>query len=189
MRRTAQRTSTTVVAVVGDGATECVRRVGEAVNVVPVSVDADDPPLDRAVATWSEAARVHAPYLVHDADPLAAVGDAWVRRFDEEGPVGELEVAVVETLARWRVGSLELPDYYLVLDAEAWTATRRHWYLGVLHSKAPARVVPVPDPDAAARMLPRLGAGAWWPDLDDLLRGIEQVVPDQLVPGSSASNA
>ena len=81
-----------------------------------------------------------------------------------------------------------------MLDAEAWTATRCHWYLGVLHSKAPARVVAVPDPDAAAHMLPRLGAGAWWPDLDDLLGGIEQVVPDQLVPGSagagsSASNA
>jgi len=187
VRRTALRTSTTVVAVVGDGAAECVRRIGGAVNVVPVSVDADDPPLDRAVATWSEAARAHTPYLVHDADPLAAVGDAWVRRFDEQGPVGELEVAIVETLARWRVGSLELPDYYLVLDAEAWTATRRHWYLGVLHSKAPARVVPVPDPDAAAHMLPRFGAGAWWPDLDDLLRGIEQVVPDQLVPGSAGS--
>ena len=53
----------------------------------------------------------------------------------------------------------------------------------------PARVVPVPDPDTAARMLPRLGAGAWWPDLDDLLGGIEQVVPDQLVPGSSGSSA
>ena len=126
---------------------------------------------------------------MHDADPLAAVADAWVRRFDEQGPVGELEVAVAETLARWRVGSIELPDYYLVLDAEAWGATRRHWYLGVLHQAAPARVIPVPDPDAAARTLPRLGAGAWWPDLDDLLGGIERVVPDQLVPGSSGSSA
>ena len=83
----------------------------------------------------------------------------------------------------------ELPSACLVLDAEASTATRRHWYLGGLHSKAPARVVPVPDPDAAAHMLPRLGAGAWWTDLDDLLRGIEQVVPDQLVPGSAGSSA
>jgi hypothetical protein len=45
-------------------------------------------------------------------------------------------------LARWRVGSIELPDYYLALDAESWTATRRHWFLGVLHTAAPARVVP-----------------------------------------------
>jgi len=193
VRRTAQRTSTTVVVVVGDRAPECVRLLGEAANVVPVSVDAGDTALDRAVATWAEAVRAHTPYLVHDADPLAAVADAWVRHFDEQGPIGELEVAVAETLARWRVGSIELPDYYLVLDAEAWPATRRHWYLGVLHRAAPARVVPVPDPDAAARTLPRLGAGAWWPDLDVLLGGIERVVPDQLSPdvsaGSSASSA
>jgi hypothetical protein len=189
VRRTAQRTGTTVVAVVGDDASECVRRLGDAVNVVPVSVASDDPPLDRAVATWAEATRAHTPYLVHDADPLAAVADAWVRHFDEQGPIGELEVAVAETLARWRVGSIELPDYYLVLDAERWEATRRHWYLGVLHRAAPARVVPVPDPDAATRTLPRLGAGAWWPDLDDLLGGIEQVVPDRLAPAQSSSDS
>jgi hypothetical protein len=187
VRRTAQRTGTTVVTVVGDDAAGCVRRLGEAVNVVPVSVDVDDPPLDRAVATWAEATRAHTPYLVHDADPLATVADAWVRHFDEQGPIGELEVAVAETLARWRVGSIELPDYYLVLDAETWGPTRRHWYLGVLHRAAPARVVPVTDPDAAARTLPRLGAGAWWPDLDDLLGGIERIVPDQL--SSSPSSA
>ena len=46
MRRTAQRTSSTVVAVVGTGAAECVERLGQAVNVVPVTLDADEPPLD-----------------------------------------------------------------------------------------------------------------------------------------------
>jgi hypothetical protein len=186
VRSTAQRTGTTVVAVVGTDAADCVRRLGEAVNVVAVSVDADDPPLDRAVATWTHAMRAHSPYLVHDADPLAAVADAWVRYFDQEGPIGELEVAVAETLARWRVGSLELPDYYLVLDAPSWGVTLRHWYLGVLHGAAPARVVPVPDPDAAARTLPRLGAGAWWGDLGDLLDGIERIVPDQVSSTGSA---
>ncbi|MDQ1429962.1 MAG: hypothetical protein QOF40_564 [Actinomycetota bacterium] len=189
MRPTARRTSTTVVSVVGTDAGAWVERLGEAANVVPVRPEIDDPPLDRAVAAWAEAVRAHSPYLVHDADPLAAVADAWVRRFDEAGPIGELEVAVSETLARWRAGSIEMPDYYLVLDAESWTPTRRHWYLGVLHAAAPARVVPVPDPDAAARMLPRLGAGAWWPDLDDLLGGIEQVVPDQVVPAPAGSSA
>jgi hypothetical protein len=175
-----------VIAVVGDAAADCVARLGLAANVVPVSVETDDPPLDRAVATWSEAARGHSPYLVHDADPLAAVADAWVRHYDEQGPIGELELAVAETLARWRVGSIELPDYYLVLDAESWGATRRHWYLGVLHTAAPARVLPVPDPDAAARTLPRLGAGAWWGDLEDLLDGLDRVVPDQLSSTGSA---
>lgn len=189
MRSIARRTGTTVVAIVGDGAPECVRRLGEATNVVAVPVDDDDPPLDRAVTAWAEATRAHAPYFAHDADPLAAVADAWVRHYDERGPTGELEVAVVETLARWRVGSIELPDYYLVLDAEAWGATRRHWYLGMLHQVAPARVVPVADPETAARALPHLGAGAWWPNLDDLLEGIERVVPDQLSPAPVGDSA
>ena len=179
MRPTAQRTSTTVVAVIGDLARECVERLGRATNVTPLVPEPDDPALDRAVAAWTEAARSHVPYFVHDADPLAAVADAWVRRFDEAGPIGELEVAAAETLARWRVGSIELPDYYLVLDAESWGVTRRHWYLGVLHGTAPARVVPVPNVDLAMSAPARFGAGRWWPDLDEMLAGIERVVPDR----------
>ena len=181
MRATARRTSTTVVAVVGDPETThaCVERLGYAANVVGLVVPPDDPPLDRAVAAWNDATRAHAPYFVHDADPLAAVADAWVRLYDEHGPRGELEVAVSETLARWRPGSIELPDYYLVLDAETWAPTRRHWYLGVLHTAAPARVVPVAAGDAEAA-LAHLGAGRWWPDLDELLDGIDRVVPDRV---------
>jgi hypothetical protein len=178
MRPSARRTPTTVVAVVGSGSRPCVERLATAPNVVGATPDGD--PLDQAVAAWAEATRVHTPYFVHDADPLAAVADAWVRRIDEQGPVGELEVAVEATLARWRVGSIELPDYYLVLDAEALGTTARHWYLGVLHRAAPARVVPVPNPLDAAGALPRLTTGPWWPDLDELLAGIGQVAPDQL---------
>jgi len=166
-----------VVAVVGDDAAPCVERLGTATNVAGLVPDGDDA-LDRAVAAWSDAARAHTPYFVHDADPLAAVADSWVRRFDERGPIGELEVAVTATLARWRVGSIELPDYYLVLDAESWGATRRHWYLGVLHRAAPARVVPVANDAAAGEALRRLSAGRWWPDVDELLDGIDRVVPD-----------
>ncbi len=172
--------STTVVAVVGDGARACIERLASSANVVTLVSDRDDPSLDRAVAAWSAATRTHTPYFVHDADPVGAVADAWVRRYDEEGPIGELEVVVADTLLRWRAGSLELPDYYLVLDAETWGATRRHWYLGVLHHAAPARVVPVPHADAAVAALPRLTAGRWWPDLDELLEGIDRVVPDKV---------
>src|SRR5439155_26259858 len=132
VRASARRTSTTVVAVVGDGARACVERLGRGANVATLVPEVDDAPLDRAVTAWSEARRVHTPYFVHDADPLDATANAWVRRFDEEGPIGELEVIVSDTLARWRAGSVELPDYYLVLDAERWGPTRRHWYLGVL---------------------------------------------------------
>ena len=180
MRASARRTSTTVVAVVAvveDDAAACVERLGSATNVAALVTEGTDP-LDRAVAAWADASRSHTPYFVHDADPLAAVADAWVRRFDSQGPIGELEVAVAETLARWRVGSIELPDYYVVLDAEQWAATRRHWYLGVLHRAAPARVVPVANAADAGSALGKLTTGRWWPDVDVLLDGIERVVPD-----------
>jgi hypothetical protein len=179
VRATARRTSTTVVAVVGDDAQACVERLGRGANVATLVPDVDDPLLDRAVAAWNEAVRIHTPYFVHDADPLAATADAWARRFASQGPIGELEVVVTDTLLRWRAGSVELPDYYVLLDPERWDATRRHWYLGVMHGAAPARVVPVPDPAAAEAALRRLTAGRWWPDLDVLLDGIDRVVPDQ----------
>jgi hypothetical protein len=182
VRASSRRTGTTVLAVVGDTLDEaavCVRRLADAVNVAEFEAGADAP-LDRAVAAWSGATAVHTPYFVHDADPLAAVADEWVRRFDAQGAVGALEVVIADTLARWRVGSIELPDYYLLLDPARWGPTRRHWYLGVLHAAAPARVVPVAGADDALDRLARLPTGRWWPDLDELLAGIEHVVPDRV---------
>jgi hypothetical protein len=181
MRATARRTSTTVVAVVGDDAVAraATERLGRGANVGWAVPEPGDPPLVRAVAAWGSATRAHTPYFVHDADPLCEVADAWVRLYDQQGPRGELELAVADTLARWRPGSLELPDYYLVLDAESWDATRRHWYLGVLHGAAPARVVPA-DPVPRDDVLEHLGAGRWRPDLDTLLEGVDRVVPDRL---------
>ena len=128
-----------MVAIVGDDTRASLERLDRGANVVTLAAEPDADPLDRAVAAWSAATRVHTPYFAHDADPLDATASAWVRRFDGDGPIGELEVAVSDTLARWRAGSIELPDYYLVLDAETWTPTRKHWYLGVLHATAPAR--------------------------------------------------
>ena len=167
------RHATTVVAVVGAGARPAVESLRGRANVRVVVTE------DPEVA-WRLAAGTSVPYLVHDADPLAAVADAWVRRFDEAGPAGELEVAVADVVARWRARSVGLPDYYLVVDAEELPPTRRHWYLGVLHGAAPARVVPVAGRGAAlADELGRLPTGRWWPDLDRLLDGVEHVVPDR----------
>ncbi|HEX6312167.1 MAG TPA: hypothetical protein VF152_11140 [Acidimicrobiia bacterium] len=174
------RASTTVVALVGERAPEVAAQLGGAANVVAVLVDAEASPFDRAVQVWNRVAGTHAPYLVHDADPLAAVADAWTRLYDGAGAVGELEVATQETLARWRAGSIELPDYYVVLDAEGWAPTRRHWFLGVLHGAAPARIVPVgATASEVAGALGRLAAGRWWPELDELLAGIDRAVPDR----------
>ena len=167
------RHATTVVAVVGAGARPAAESLRGRANVRVVLPDEPE-------AAWRLAAGTSVPYLVHDADPLAAVADAWVRRFDEAGPAGELEVAVADVVARWRARTVGLPDYYLVVGAEELPATRRHWYLGFLHPAAPARVVPASGTGATlAESLGRLPTGRWWPDVDRLLEGVGSVVPDQ----------
>jgi hypothetical protein len=177
------RLSTTVVALIGERAPECLEAeaLRRAANVRAVRPDPQDAPLERAMAAYRAAAGTNVAYLVHDADPLGPVADAWVRRFDQQGPAGELEVAVRETLQRWRADSIALPDYYLVLDADTWEATRRHWYLGFLHRAAPSRVVPTAGTaSAVTEQLSRLASGRWWPDLDRLLGDVDRVVPDRV---------
>jgi hypothetical protein len=178
-----QRIATTVVALVGASARACLDALARAANVATARPDAAAPPLERAVAAWEAATRTHTPYLLHDADPLETVADAWMRRFDAErpGPAGELEVSIAETLRRWRARAIELPDYYLVLDPETLEETRRHFYLGVLHRAAPNRVVPVVGtPEQVGAQLGGLRSGRWWPEVDRLLDGIDRVVPDRV---------
>ena len=173
-----QRISATVVALVGADAARWAWDVGASANVLAVVPDEGDP-LERAVAAWSGAAGSWRTYVVHDADPLAAVARQWVALYDGTGLRDDLETAVAEVIARWRSRSVELPDYYLVLDAGDMPATLRHWLFGVLRDAAPTRVVPVqPTTAAVDRALTHLPAGRWWPDLPDLLAGIDQVAPD-----------
>jgi hypothetical protein len=174
-----QRANTTVVVLVGPGAAATLRTIEEAANVRVLHLDDEASQLDRAVAATGQAAGAHIPYLVHDADPLALVADAWARYFDGAGPIGELEVAVSDTLARERAGALELPDYYLVVDPERLDATRRHFWLGLLHRDASARVVPVdPRPASVLAALGTLTPGPWWSPMGEILAGIEREVPD-----------
>ena len=148
-------------------------------NVTTLSPPKDLTPLERAARATDVAGGVHAPYFVHDADPLALVADAWVRLFEASGPIGEVEVAVSETLARIRVQTLELPDYYLVADADAMTPTQRHWYFGFLHDAVPLRVVPVPaEAHRIVDALEHLAATRWWPPASQMLDGIERRAPD-----------
>lgn len=187
-----QRVATTVLALVGalpvDELRALVGALGKAANVRAVVPDPEAAPLDRAVAAWGEAARAHIPYLVHDADPLAEVAAAWVDRWDGAGDIGRLEVAVQAVLQRWRARSLELPDYYLLVDAEALPPTARHWYLGVLAGTAPHRVVVAgADPGEAVRAVRGLRAGRWWPELDALLADVDRRVPDALQLGAPAT--
>lgn len=183
MRR---RLATTTVCVVGEGAADVLDRLDPAPNVRVVraagrpgdrdpSAAAPGDPLDAAVDAARAAAGTQLPFFAFDADPLALVGAAWSRRFDLDspGPAGELEVAVSETLARWRTGSLDLPDFYLLTDVEVMPPLRRHWYLGVLGATAPQRIVLAGGP--LSTTLRRLPAGPWWPDLDRLLEGVDRI--------------
>jgi hypothetical protein len=173
--------NTTVVAVVAPtrGDVSPLDHV-RAANVRVVRPDADAPALDRAVMAWEQARRTSMPYLLHDADPLAWVADAWARRFQERGSAGDLEVAVAETLARWRARSLDLPDYYLLTDPEDLTPILRHWFLGLLGSAAPSRVITGRADAAVVDQLADLRPGPWWPDLDRVLAGLDRVLPEQL---------
>jgi hypothetical protein len=97
--------NTTVVAVVAPPGLSPLDDA-HAANVRVLQPDPDHAPLDRAREVWAQARRTSASYLVHDADPLAWIADAWAARFEGRGAVGDLEVAVAETVARWRGGAL-----------------------------------------------------------------------------------
>jgi hypothetical protein len=171
--------NTTVIALVAPGDASPLESV-RATNIRVYRSDPEASLLDRAMAAGEEAGHTAAPYLLHDADPLAAVADAWAARFDGTGVAGDLEIAVAATLSRWRARSLDLPDYYLIADPEGYGATLRHWYLGVLAGAAPSRVVALRPSVSIADQLPELGTGPWWPSLDRLLDGIDRVVPDRV---------
>lgn len=176
-----QRSSATVVALVGGGTAELLGGLGRAGGVRAVSVDPALEPIERAVAAQRGTTGAGAPLAVHDADPLAAVVAAWARLFDGTGAVGELEVARVAVVQRWRAGAFDLPDFYVLLDPDEWDPTLRHWYLGVLAGAAPSRVLPVRGGEEVPAALRRLPAGRWWPELGRLLDGVERQVPDALV--------
>jgi hypothetical protein len=170
---------TTVIAVVAPESANHPLDDVHAANVRVVRSDPDAPAFERSAAVWEQARRTTAPYLVHDADPLALVAEAWARRFEGQGVAGDLEVAVAATLARWRARSLDLPDYYLVVDAEDLRPTLRHWFLGLMGAAAPTRVVTgrssVPVLDHLAEFRP----GPWWPELDRILADLDRVIPEQ----------
>src|SRR4051794_41104764 len=104
-----RRLSSTVVVVAGEHADQVVSGLGALHNVRAM------PAGGRTAAELTEAmSGVSATYVVHDADPLADVRDAWVGFFDEAAPAGGLEVAIETTLGALSAERLVLPDYYIV---------------------------------------------------------------------------
>jgi hypothetical protein len=170
--------NTTVVAVVAPPGVSPLERAGGA-NVRVLRADPERSVLERAQDAWRQAHRTSTSYLIHDADPLAWVADAWAGRFEGRGAVGDLEVAVSETVARWRGRTLDLPDYYLIMDPEAFSPVLRHWFLGVMASAAPARVRAVSSSQPVTDQLGELPTGPWWPGIDRLVAGIDAILPEQ----------
>jgi hypothetical protein len=184
------RPNSTVVVIVGEQAGRVVAGLDGLANVRAVQRTSgeretgDGDGSGRAVR--AAVAQSHAAYVVHDADPLAGVGAAWAGFFDGTAPAGTLEVAVEAALSALRTEAAALPDYYVVLDPDTLTDTRKHWWFGVLAGASPNRVVPAAPSAAAVRdLLAGLRSGRWWPDPpDEWLRGLGRIVPDRPLTGS-----
>jgi hypothetical protein len=172
-----RRLNSTSVVVAGDDAEKVIGGLGGLHNVRTVATEGRPP-----AELTDIVARASATYVVHDADPLGAVQDAWVSFFDETVPYGGLEVAIESVIAELRTERVVLPDYYVVLDPESMPATRRHWWLGFLAGAAPTRVVSTgASVTAVQETLAHLTAGRYWPsDLETWLRRLPKVVPDQV---------
>lgn len=174
------RPNSTVVVIVGDQASRVVAGLDGLANVRAVPRISDDDN-DHGRRVREAVAQSHAAYVVHDLDPLDGVGAAWAGFFDGSAPAGTLEVAVEAALSALRTEAAALPDYYVVLDPDTLTDTRKHWWFGVLAGASPNRVLPAAPSVAAARdLIAGLRSGRWWPDPpDEWLRGLGRVVPDR----------
>jgi hypothetical protein len=160
-----------------------------AANVATVRPDTAAPSLERATTAWQAATRTHTTYLLHDADPLKTVADAWVRRFDVEQPGPP---------ASWRspwprrCGAGGLAPSSCPTTTWCWTRRpgRRPGATSTSAScTAPSRVVPVVGtPERVGAQLGGLGSGRWWPEVDRLLDGIDRVVPDRVQPAPATDD-
>jgi hypothetical protein len=167
--------STTLV-VVGDEATSAIHALEGFANVRAATFDAAS---DDEVARWSAAAV--APYVVHDRDPLGHVAAAWVEFFDDQSTYGVLELEIDRAVDAAEHHGIAVPDYYVVLHPETLPVTWKHWWLGVLASESPTRVIPWPDADASlAGLLRHLPTGRAWPDVESWLPTVAGAVPDRI---------
>ena len=204
-----RRNSSTVVVLAGQVPAEVLAAASRSMNVTlyrPESPDdtaGDDGGLATAAAALQRAGRATSPYALVPADPLAAVAARWREMWDlsrQPGP-GAFEQEAALALAAWRAGRFELPDYYLVLAAEASPVGGSaaddatpvpDFYLGPLRSARPHRVVLVPATEPAQQaegVLHALGSlrhGPWWPDLDQVIEAARGFYPGSLgQPGLS----
>ena len=173
--------STTLV-IVGDEATSAIRALDGYANVRATTFDEAS---DDEVARWSATAGT--PYLVHDRDPLGHVAAAWVEFFDDQSTFGVLELEIDRAVEAIERHAISVPDYYVVLQPESLPVTWKHWWLGVLATESPTRVIPWPQADdSLVRLLRRLPTGRAWPDMESWLPRVVGAVPDRVgLPGTS----
>jgi hypothetical protein len=187
--------STTLV-VVGDDAPSAIAPLSGLANVRAASFHDLPGASDEDVARWSAAS--NAPYVVHDRDPLGHVAAAWVEFFEEQVTLGVLELEIDRAVEAAGRHLIAVPDYYIVVHPETLPATWRHWWLGVIATASPSRVIPWPGhpvdadsgrPDAdesLVRLLRRLPTGRAWPEVESWLPGVVGQVPDRVGLGGAA---
>jgi len=175
--------STTLV-VVGDEAPAAIRSLTGFANVRAASFHDVPDASDEDVARWS--AHSSEPYVVHDRDPLGHVASAWVEFFEEQITLGVLELEIDRAVEAAERHLIAVPDYYVVIHPEALPATWRHWWLGVIATASPSRVIPWPAPgqrdlgDSLAGVLRRLPTGRAWPEVESWLPRVVGQVPDRV---------
>ena len=166
---TAPSSTATVVLLVGPGTDGLLRDLDALPNV------------DARPGTGPGAHSSASTYLLHDADPLEHVANAWIEFFEDRATHGALDVEIETALGVFRRGEAALPDYYVVLEPESAPANWKHWWLGVLPHAAPARVLPSSsDPGAVRRLLGRLPQGRPFPDPASWLPDVRFSVPDRI---------
>ena len=107
--------------------------------------------------------------------------------FDDQSTFGVLELEIDRAMEAAERHEMNVPDYYVVLHPETLPITWKHWWLGVLASESPTRVIPWPTgDDSLARLLRHLPTGRAWPDVESWLPRVVGAVPDRVgLPGSA----
>ena len=201
----------TVVVLAGKVPDKVLAAVGQSLNVVvvrPAEAPADGaPPVEAAAGALRRAAGISAPYVLVAADPLGGVAAAWQAMW-EIGPEArggdEFELRAAEALAAGRARQFDLPDYYLVLAADAEPGAgdapgaverQADFYLGPLRSVRPNRVSvaagagPAAQASALLSELATLRHGPWWPPLDEVIAAARGFYPGALTESPSSGQA
>jgi hypothetical protein len=156
-------------------------------NVTLVNAEGDG--LDSAAAALRRAAGITSPYVLVNADPLAAVAAAWTAMWDvtrDTTDTSDFELRAGEAVGAWRAGHFELPDYYLDISLNDAFEGPPDFYLGPLRSARPNRVAVAvgSSPEAQAtevlRALGSLRHGPWWPPLDEIISAARSFYPATL---------